>query len=129
MDSDDWPWRILLVEDNHDDQLFVRRSLKENDLQCELTTVNDGREALQLIARLDREKRLPLPHIALLDIQLPYHDGLEVLKSLRASERCGRLPTILMTDSPSAETLFKSAKKNAPSRTIIKKGYESFLEI
>jgi two-component system, response regulator len=130
MTEPDWPWRILLVEDNIIDQSMVRRSLKQNGTECELRIIADGEEALNYISQLDRNEKIPVPHIALLDIQLPYHDGLELLKTLRASERCGQIPVIIMTGSASAETLFKSAKRNAPSHTFEKKAdFESYLKL
>jgi chemotaxis family two-component system response regulator Rcp1 len=130
MAKDRWPWRILLIEDNPIDQKMVKRSLKQKEIECDLTVIDDGEEAVQFITRLDNDEKILVPDLVLLDINLPRHDGLEILKTLRATERGGLVPVIIMTASPSADKLFKSAKRNAPSHTFEKKAdYESYMEL
>jgi CheY-like chemotaxis protein len=55
------------------------------------------------INRLDVDSKIPCPDLLLLDLHLPKRNGREVLKHLRASERCGQTPVVVLTssDSPS----------------------------
>ena len=87
---------ILLVEDNADDELLTRRTLKKNDIRNEVVVARDGAEALDyLFATGPYEGRDPegaMPHLILLDLGLPKVDGLEVLRRIRADERTRLLP-------------------------------------
>ncbi len=93
---------ILLVEDNADDELLTRRTLRKNNVCNEVVVARDGAEALDyLFATGEYEGRDPdsMPHLILLDLNLPRVDGLEVLRRIRADERTRLLPTVVFTSS------------------------------
>src|SRR5918995_151764 len=80
---------ILLVEDNADDALLTRRTLKKNNILNEVIVARDGAEALEYLFATGRyEGRDPdsMPHLVLLDLGLPKVDGPEVLRRVRAHE-------------------------------------------
>lgn len=93
------PSQIILAEDNPADVGLVREALREHDVHCDLVVISDGQEVLALIDRLDRESKLPCPDLLLLDLSLPKYGGQDILKHLRASERCGQTPVIVLTSS------------------------------
>ena len=78
--------KILLVEDNPDDELLTLRALRANKISNNVDVARDGVEALDyLFSRgqySDRQDKR-LPQLMLLDLKLPRADGLEVLKELR----------------------------------------------
>src|SRR5215210_8804656 len=81
---------ILLVEDDADDELLTRRTLKKNNIRNEVVVARDGAEPLDYLFATGRyEGRAPdfMPHLILLDLHLPKVDGLEVLRRIRADER------------------------------------------
>jgi CheY-like chemotaxis protein len=88
--------QIVLAEDNPADALLVRHALREHDIHCDLHIVSDGESALALIDRLDLDSKLPCPDLLLLDVHLPKCDGFQVLDGLRASERCGLTPVVVL---------------------------------
>jgi two-component system response regulator len=93
---------ILLVEDNPDDELLTLRALKKGHIKNDIVVARDGAEALDyLFATGPYAGRDPkiLPQVVLLDLKLPKLDGLEVLKRLRADERCKLLPVVILTSS------------------------------
>ena len=93
---------ILLVEDNADDELLTRRTLRKHNILNEVVVARDGAEALEYLFATGRhEGRDPsvMPHLILLDLHLPRVDGLEVLRRVRADERTRRLPTVVFTSS------------------------------
>lgn len=93
--------KILLVEDNPDDELLTLRALKKNNIDNEVVVAHDGQEALDYLfgegGRSGRDKLLP--EVILLDIKLPKVDGLEVLRRIRADKRTRSVPTIILTTS------------------------------
>lgn len=106
------PCHILLAEDNPADVGLVREVLREHKVHCDLRVICDGEQMLSFIDRLDRESDLPCPDLLLLDLHLPKRDGNDVLRYLRASERCARTPVVVFTssDSPSDH---ESAERHA----------------
>jgi len=93
--------RILVVEDNPLDVELLRMALDSAQLQYELTVIEDGAEALDLIRE---QANLPngFPDLAVLDLNLPKNDGLEVLKALRACGNLRKVPVAIMSSSSSA---------------------------
>ena len=94
--------KILLVEDNADDEDLTIRALRKNNIANEIVVARDGAEALDyLFGRGTYEGRntMDLPEVVLLDLKLPRVDGLEVLRQLRAEERTKRLPVVILTSS------------------------------
>lgn len=80
--------RILVVEDDDHIGYILRFLLERHGFRVELAT--DGRQALQRLQD-------PPPDMVLLDIMLPYHDGLEVLAQLRTLPGWDTLPVLMLT--------------------------------
>ena len=99
---------FLLVEDNPDDELLTRRTLKKSNVCNQLVVAHDGAEALDyLFCTGTHEGRDSgtMPQVILLDLDLPKIDGLEVLKRIRSDERTRRIPTVIFTSSEDQEDL------------------------
>ncbi len=82
------PTRLLMVEDEEDIAFLVRFLLERNGIEVE--HLPDGRQAL---ARL----QAPPPDLVLLDVMLPYHDGLELVERLRAEPAWAQVPVLMLT--------------------------------
>ncbi len=89
------PIKILLVEDNADDEHLALRALRKWDQQIEIEVVRDGQEALERILNAD----LSLPNVVLLDINLPKISGISVLTQVREVPRTAKLPVIVLVSS------------------------------
>lgn len=109
---------ILLVEDNPDDVLLVRRAVKKAALPVALLVVGDGDEA---VAYLDGDGgfadrvRHPLPDLILLDLKLPRRSGLEVLRWVRERSRLDTTPVVVLTSSSEDEDIQKAYALGANS--------------
>ncbi|WP_119718032.1 response regulator transcription factor [Cognatilysobacter tabacisoli] len=80
--------RILMVEDEEDIAFILRFLLERNGYQVD--HAGDGRQAL------DRLRGDP-PDAVLLDIMLPYHDGLEIVERMRAVDAWRSVPVLMLT--------------------------------
>ena len=92
-------YRIIVVEDNPADVYLLRRALSQAGLQCDLTVIDDGADALAYIQ--SSAQGGPRPDLAVLDLNLPGHSGIEVLGSVRQSKNLTDLPVVVMTSSAS----------------------------
>jgi two-component system, response regulator len=109
---------ILLVEDDADDALLTRRTLRKDNICNEVVVARDGAEALDYLFATGRhEGRDPdsMPQMVLLDLHLPKVGGLEVLRRIRADERTRLLPTVIFTSSEEQADLIDGYELGANS--------------
>jgi CheY-like chemotaxis protein len=106
------PYHILLAEDSEADVALVKMALKNRTPDFNLTVVYDGAEAISFIETIDRDARNPGLDLLLLDMHLPKHNGEEILRYLRSTERCAQTPVVVMTSSD-AETDREHAQRHA----------------
>jgi DNA-binding response OmpR family regulator len=124
-----WPWRILLIEDDPADEKMIRKCLAHRRIRCDLIVLEDGRKAVEFLEESEHSSRVKCPDLILLDIGLPHHDGLEILKRIRANGRCGQASVIVVTgdDSPECHAAtVKHAAKHCFKKTA---NYEEFLKL
>ena len=95
------PVRILLAEDNPADVYLIRRALDENNVPCLLQVAFDGSEALSLLRSEGEFKDAVKPNLILLDLNLPRHDGMEILQHIRQDRQLADVPVIVFTSSDS----------------------------
>lgn len=87
---------ILLVEDDKLDVISVERSLTKLDVEYELHTAYNGKEAL---AMLEGPLKSKSPNVILLDLNMPKMNGIEFLKAIRKGEPFKNLKVFIMTTS------------------------------
>jgi CheY-like chemotaxis protein len=112
---------VLVVEDNGDDVLFIRRALKKTGITCPLRVVGDGETALDYFegrgAYVDRDAN-PIPTLLLLDLKLPRRSGFEVLQAVRANPVLGRLVVVVLTSSRESADIEKAYALGANSYLV-----------
>ncbi|MFT4733188.1 MAG: two-component system response regulator [Algoriphagus sp.] len=113
--------KILIAEDDLDDQLLLKSAFKENQSPCQVTFVADGE---QLLTHL---KENTLPDLILLDLNMPKIDGREVLKQIRFDTNLSHIPVLIISTS-SAEGEIKMAYTLGASAYLVKPtSYEKLL--
>ena len=107
------PINILLVEDNPGDVRMTEEILREAKVANEVHVVNDGEQAMELLAGNGPDADPPPADLILLDLNLPRKDGREVLGELRADPRLRRIPVIVLTTSSADRDVLRSYDLNA----------------
>ena len=100
--------RILIIEDNRDDEALLLRQLKKAGLEQHVLVKHDGAKALGYLTN----ERFHCEDLAavFLDLKLPTLGGLEILETLRSIPRLSDLSVIVMTSSNSPEELEQCRK-------------------
>ncbi len=123
--------KILLVEDNPDDEALTLRALKRHNIGNPVVVAHDGVEALDYLfgtgPHAGREVS-DLPQVMLLDIKVPRIDGLEVLRQVRADERTRRLPVVILTSSKEERDVVRGYDLGANSYVRKPVDFTEFLE-
>jgi CheY-like chemotaxis protein len=92
----------LIAEDDPDTQLLIQRAFKQGDLAAPLYFADDGEQTIDYLAgrgQFSDRSRYPLPAILLLDLKMPFKDGFDVLRWIRAHPSFRKLVVIMFSGS------------------------------
>jgi CheY-like chemotaxis protein len=117
---------ILLAEDNPADVYLIREALKEHGVGCTLRTAADGKDVLTLIASGDGSWS---PDLIILDLNLPRHDGIEILQRVRATKAIAKVPVVVLTSSDSPRDRMIANELGASRYLRKPSNLEEFLEL
>jgi CheY-like chemotaxis protein len=93
--------RIFLAEDNPADVYLIEQALREHGVNYQLEVAEDGKEALKFLRSDTRVSECSQPGLILLDLNLPQHDGTEILRCIRQSPPLASVPVVVFTSSDS----------------------------
>ena len=89
---------ILLGEDDPDDQEMLKDVFSDIDNSFILFFVNNGREVLSALEKLDDEQ---MPCLIVLDYNMPELNGADILMEIGTNERYKNIPKIVWSTSDS----------------------------
>ena len=92
----------LVAEDDQDTQVLIKRAFKQADLAPPIYFTNDGQQTIHYLSgQGDYGNRdcYPMPALLLLDLKMPYRDGFDVLRWIRAQTFLRRLVVIMFSGS------------------------------
>jgi len=91
-----------MIDDNGDDQAFVRYALEKSGAGRKVYAVHDPMEAIGYLCGkgeyADRD-RFPVPNVVLCDLKMPGMDGFDFLRWLKRHPDCSVIPTIIFSNS------------------------------
>lgn len=105
--------QILLVEDNEGDILLTLEAFKELKVNNSVAVVRDGAEAIEFLKSEGQFAGTKLPHLILLDINMPRLNGIEVLDYIKKDEKLKRIPVVMLTTSSSESDISECYEKSA----------------
>ena len=96
------PFHIVIAEDNPADTYLIREALRSHGIACEMHVVEDGQSAIDLFAASGAACFTSgRPDLILLDLNLPQHDGIEILRAIRNRAELAEVPVAILTSSDS----------------------------
>jgi two-component system, chemotaxis family, response regulator Rcp1 len=105
--------RLLLVDDNPADIGLAREALAGSARHSEITSLEDGVEALAFLIRRGKYANAPRPDVVILDLSLPKRDGLSVLTAIKASPELRRIPVVIFSTSQLSKDIVRSYELGA----------------
>jgi CheY-like chemotaxis protein len=99
--------RMILIEDNPADVRLMKEALKFSGMKFEITHFPDSLAAVSTLG-LREPAWYPPPDIVFLDLNMPRLSGFDVLKILRRTPECDKVPIVVFTSSQSPADLEKA---------------------
>src|SRR3954462_6671570 len=99
--------RILLVDDDTDDQLFFMEVVEELNPQVVCEVADNGLVGLEIL------KQGNLPQIIFLDLNMPYMNGFDFLHHFQQEEAWKNIPVVIFTTSSQQRDVDRSMKLGA----------------
>ena len=99
--------RILLIDDDADDQLYFRDAVNDLSETLHCKVANNGVEAIEYM------KVPPPPDVIFLDLNMPVMNGYECLAYLKKEDRYKDIPVVIFTTSQNETDIDRSRKMGA----------------
>ncbi len=107
--------RILVAEDDPDDQILLRRALRKLGLEQLTYFVSDGEEAVEYLENIaigdDSHRRLPC--LLILDLKMPRLDGFDVLEWIGSHYQLRRVTVVVLSGSLEPEDIRRATALGA----------------
>ena len=113
---------ILLIEDDMIEIMKMNRTISKLGLSHKITTANNGEEALKRLSISEK-----LPHIILLDLNMPKINGIEFLNILKNDSRLMHIPTVILTTSNNNRDLLECYKVGVSGYIVKPLKYEDYV--
>ncbi len=126
----DYP--ILLIEDNENDVILVKRAFKKLNIPNPLIIFNDGEEAIIFFdkyIKLESNISYSMPILILLDLKLPKRSGFEILEYIKNKNIIKRIPVIILTSSSDSSDINKAYDLGANSYLTKPFSFEELLNM
>ena len=121
--------RILIVDDNPADVHLLRLALSDAELDCELTVIDDGAEALAFVRQEGKYQGSSTPELVVLDLHLPKTDGLEILEVMNENRSFSGVRVAVLSSVLSPQQLRRLEQLNVEYRTTKPSTLEEFSKI
>lgn len=87
------PLKIILAEDDKDDQELFIDALGEAEVPAEVTTVENGQELVDTL----KDKSQPNPDIIFIDVDMPVKGGKQALEEIKSDKALKEIPAVMLS--------------------------------
>jgi CheY-like chemotaxis protein len=121
--------KVLLADDDADDrEIFVRVLDKKTDVQL-VQSVENGREVIDYLNGLPSPEELP--HLIILDHNMPKMNGTETLGKLKSDKRYSEIHVVIYStysDNKMKETCEQLGASMVLAKPVSMKEYEAIID-
>jgi CheY-like chemotaxis protein len=123
---------FLVVEDNEDHVLLIRRAFAKSKVVNPLQVVRRGEDAIAYLegtGRFSNRAEFPLPSVILLDLKLTGLDGFEVLRWIRQQPSLRAVRVVVLTSSNEIRDVNLAYQLGANSFLVKPVDFEDFVRV
>lgn len=117
--------KLLLVDDDPDDVELMRDVMNDCSDPVEVEELPDGSHVMEY---LDSCKEHSLPHVIILDLNMPKKNGFEVLKEVKAHKKYHTIPIFVLTTSNAEKEKAKAIQLGACDFLTKPPGYDEWVQ-
>lgn len=115
--------KVLFVDDDTDESYLFNEALEQSELPIFLTRAHDGNQLLNAL------NAGPLPDLVLMDLNMPYKDGIEALEEIRSNPRFKKVYIIIYSITADASAIKNAYDKGADLYLIKPDDFEGMLAV
>ncbi|MBT8394545.1 MAG: response regulator [Bacteroidia bacterium] len=113
---------ILVIEDDMIEVMKLNRTISSLQLKHKIIEAKNGKEALDIL-----NKKVNLPDIILLDLNMPKINGIEFLRILKNDDVLKYIPTIVLTTSKNHKDVLECYKIGIAGYLLKPLKYEDYV--
>ncbi len=91
------PIKVMLADDDKDDQFLFEEALDKTPVDTELTTADDGNELMKKL----HDPEVPNPDVIFLDLNMPHKSGKECIAEIKSDDDLKDIPVVIYSTSNS----------------------------
>lgn len=121
--------KVLLAEDDADDQRFFSEFLEDRDDIMLLPIADNGEVLFEILQHIT--ENTDLPDLIILDQNMPKTNGLQALRLLKSNSRYAHIPVSVYSTYTDEELIKKGFELGAcqvVSKPISKEGYHQMMD-
>ena len=103
------PLKIILAEDDKDDQELFMEALSATKVPAEVITVDNGEELINTLKDGSDSK----PDIVFIDINMPVKGGKEALEEIKTDQELKEIPAVMLSTSSHPKDIEETFNKGA----------------
>lgn len=123
------PFTVLLVEDELADALMFQEMLEEVSADVAFHHVVNGQDALHFLNRAEGYAAAPVPHLIVLDLNMPVMNGHDFLRRAKSIDGLRRIPVLVLSTSNDPDDIHRSYDGQASGYVVKPSTYAEYARI
>jgi CheY-like chemotaxis protein len=116
-------YKIILVENDEDEQLFMKEGFEASGLFDTLAIAEDGNALFTWL----EENRALLPDFILTDLNMPGKNGYDILKDIKAHSAYSQIPVVITSTSTATAVIHKCRDLGAAEYMVKPETFNEYL--
>ena len=119
---------ILIAEDDPDDRFLLKKAFEENKAEETIAFVENGIKVLEFLKKIGDTNHV-FPNLIILDLNMPFRDGKEVLREIKEDSVLKRIPVLVLSTSSNEAIIDKCYELGANTYIVKPLSFERLLKV